>query len=1205
MLPLTPSYDPAKHGTYFRVIRKAIKNRKDGIRNIALTGSYGVGKSSILEYVAKKYKRRVISISLSTLGFADDPVPDTKAARTAATKTNRIQKEIVKQLLYSQDPVKMPGSRYHRNTRFRFWRELALGALIAIPVALVFYLTGWAQSLGLLLPLPKGLAQLTNVAVLIAVAFFVVGIRAIFHNKIQIDKIGAGTATISLSAKSQTYFDEYLDEIVYFFEIIKRKRIVIFEDIDRFEDAHIFETLRSLNTILNGAEQVRGRPISFIYAIKDSIFDELGARAARAEGEPEPKSDDAAAAEVARANRTKFFDLVIPVVPFITHRSARDLLDQTMKDVDHTLSRGLVDLVARHVADMRLIKNIRNEFVIFKERIIDAGSLDLNQDQLFAMVLYKSTHLTDFELIKFGTSDLDKLYGDFRKLVIENTRAEARSISVNRRALDSATIRAGHATRLGDALVAHIDLSLRHIGSPQVRSRQLDGDAIDDNQIRSVTFWEKLASTDGVVQVTYYDPTYGHNSIVSFARADIAEALGQPIEAATWRKAEQERLNGEIKEAGDRRRFLNKATMQDLTGRPEFKLSRDGHDLSFEELARKRLKSELAIQLVANGYIDQNFTLYTSTFYSDYVTANAMNFLLKNVDLNAVDMYYQLSGDEAASVIQERGQAVLEENAAYNVNILDHLLSDDPPRAEAMMMRLLRGGEAERELMRAYLDAGEDKDGLVRKLAGRWAPIFDFLASEAELNDDLRDELFNVALEVASSTTTYDFDDGTRDYLAGAYSQLPAFTSTDTAPALAVNLARLVELAGANLESLAPLNPAVLKEIIRTRSYALNRANLRHALGEDDHGIALDQLLEADEEIYRRAMDDLAGYVTLLVGEEVTIADKEYFDSILEDVLAGTPDQLELVIHRASEECQIGKLEGMSPDIWTPVVKEQRFVVDFANVKAYADKYGIDSAIGSALTNAGRVPTPAETAEPDKAELATKLISAVDQLPSPKLRAELVSTMALKQYLPIAAVPSEPGELIGQLINEDIVEDDATTFAHITSGDTKGRIFAISRSAAFVSFMSVAEVSPAEVGLIVASDLVPDAVKNVIVSRFTEFTQGASKNALVIIARYALSKGLTLTLTETDRLADEGAPSDVVVRLLQPHLGAATETDLVSVLTGLGGEYRKLSSRNGTRPTIPLTDADRALANRLIELQLANSVDERNGGLRVNMKRHA
>ncbi|WP_228496541.1 hypothetical protein [Pseudoclavibacter sp. VKM Ac-2888] len=68
-----------------------------------------------------------------------------------------------------------------------------------------------------------------------------------------------------------------MDEIVYFFDVSGRD-IVIFEDIDRFSDSHIFEALRALNTLLNASPQV-DEPIRFIYAIKDSIFDHIGLEA--------------------------------------------------------------------------------------------------------------------------------------------------------------------------------------------------------------------------------------------------------------------------------------------------------------------------------------------------------------------------------------------------------------------------------------------------------------------------------------------------------------------------------------------------------------------------------------------------------------------------------------------------------------------------------------------------------------------------------------------------------------------------------------------------------------------------------------------------------------------------------------------------------------------------------------------------------------
>src|SRR5690606_37628385 len=83
--------------------------------------------------------------------------------------------------------------------------------------------------------------------------------------------------------------------------------------------------------------------------------------------------------DVARTNRTKFFDLVIPVVPFITHQNARELIARVMRGIEHKVSNGLFDLAARHLTDMRLIKNVRNEFVIFREKVLksDDGELDL------------------------------------------------------------------------------------------------------------------------------------------------------------------------------------------------------------------------------------------------------------------------------------------------------------------------------------------------------------------------------------------------------------------------------------------------------------------------------------------------------------------------------------------------------------------------------------------------------------------------------------------------------------------------------------------------------------------------------------------------------------------------------------------------------------------------------------------------------------
>ncbi len=73
-------------------------------------------------------------------------------------------------------------------------------------------------------------------------------------------------------------------------------------------------------------------------------------------------------------------------------------MKRTLRDTKGSVSDQIIDLASGHVADMRLILNIRNEFVIFRTKVLqtDNGNLDLHEDALFAMMLYKSTHLSDF-----------------------------------------------------------------------------------------------------------------------------------------------------------------------------------------------------------------------------------------------------------------------------------------------------------------------------------------------------------------------------------------------------------------------------------------------------------------------------------------------------------------------------------------------------------------------------------------------------------------------------------------------------------------------------------------------------------------------------------------------------------------------------------------------------------------------------------------
>ena len=399
---LGPEYTESRHSTYVRHLNEAVQDPKN--RNIALTGRYGTGKSSVLDAFEKEHAKDTVRISINTLG------PD----ENDEDLTNRIQKELLKQLVYRVKPGKIRRSRFARPKHLTGFRAFLQALAVSILGSSILWMLG-------VRPLGWEQVELWNnlipySAFFIFVLLSVWGIRWVIGDRIISEVTTAGTK-ISLKDEQDTYFDNYLDEIVAFFDTVKPK-YVIFEDLDRFDDPQIFDSLRELNTLINSSSywKKKEQTLYFIYAIKDSLFEQLGAENIHNEDNTaREKRVDLVELAVKRANRTKFFEVVIPIVPFISYRNARDhfikIVDSLNLPEEYSISRSLIDLVARHTTDMRLMINIRNEFSVFAEHLLWAenSAPGMKADHLFALVVYKNFHLADFESIAQHSSTLDKL----------------------------------------------------------------------------------------------------------------------------------------------------------------------------------------------------------------------------------------------------------------------------------------------------------------------------------------------------------------------------------------------------------------------------------------------------------------------------------------------------------------------------------------------------------------------------------------------------------------------------------------------------------------------------------------------------------------------------------------------------------------------------------------------------------------------------
>lgn len=170
--------------------------------------------------------------------------------------------------------------------------------------------------------------------------------------------------------KYDSFFDRYLNEILYVFENCKAD-VVVFEDIDRFEMGVIFERLREINLLLNENLNYKDNIIKFCYLMRDDIFG----------------SED----------RVKFFDFIIPVVTVMNGFNSHDKFleyfdDEKIKDkIDKTFLKE----ISYYIINMRLFKNICNEFSIYL-KTLNIDEMHLNYNKLLAIIVYKNLFPKDF-----------------------------------------------------------------------------------------------------------------------------------------------------------------------------------------------------------------------------------------------------------------------------------------------------------------------------------------------------------------------------------------------------------------------------------------------------------------------------------------------------------------------------------------------------------------------------------------------------------------------------------------------------------------------------------------------------------------------------------------------------------------------------------------------------------------------------------------
>jgi hypothetical protein len=1189
---LASRYIPEQHESYLRYLQEAVQDPRN--LNIALTGRYGTGKSSILDEFESdsrkrrwrtwfRLKRKTVRITISTLG--SNPVQPSAegTAPEASTLTNRIQKELVKQLIYRTSPREFRFSRFTRIVPLSRVRAAARAAAAVFVIGGMLWLLKLVPNvLGAGSGRPWWVPGLSWLGIGVGAVILLATALRIIHGRFVVSDVSAAGATVKLSPRSATYFDEYSEDIVLFFNK-ELPDVVIFEDLDRFDDPHIFEALRELNTLLNQTPERRRKnsPLRFVYAIKDSLFERLGE-------DTEKVKHDAAAAEIVRANRTKFFDLVIPVVPFLSHRNARELLDSLFRKRGLIgIERTLVALVAQHTTDMRLLTNICNEYVVFADRLLKPGRTapGLTASNLFALVAYKNFHLNDFEQIFRGDGDLQVLYTRRRDLVraaIDECEKRKRDIlnePARHRTMDRM------AERLASRLV-EIGTTIKRASGHQAWQHlyfNVGGSQFPQDKLTSYGFWKAVSVRNTIVIIASRQPNGSDSQEVGrLERGQIEALFSEALNAGQWEELDEQANQTEIKLLDSDVELLRGADFQHLAQETRFTLSIEDSQKSFAAIVEETMKSQLARDLVKQGYLDRNFALYAAPFHGDFTGVDVATFIVQTVENNTMDIDYPFSGPEAIENLLGEAPAYFSRTiSAYNVQILDHLLKKDDHRATDVADTIASNfGEDAEDFLRRYLNSGSERERFATLLSQRqWSGVFTHLVQDPDIPDDIRAALVDAALRGANDAGDYVLSSEVGRFIAENYAAMGAFTVRQSDDVVA-RVAAIADEATAVFLELAPLDGKVQGKIISRDMYRLTADNLRVALGLTGD-VSVDRI-GVDADVYglcKRSPDE---YLDVLRNDRLTsysVLSEATLIEALNDLSADwNEDQVRELIAMASPDIRLERLDSV-PDRfrWQALATHRLFRASARNVYAYRDAFGsFDESLANLIVEAGGIDSTDED-EDVKASVVIDVLNASRTIPEAGKRVELVANISLQDYVSPDRIEPQEGAFLALLLDDNRLRDSIESFTRFRDAGWSALEPAIGKSSRFTEFMT-AELVSNFIPDLLRSSVVPRSAKEKVIANVAQYVP-EDADALLAAGAYALTQKRSLPLAQVERIATTTHDANLTLGLL--ILLSPPTTEIVPVLVALGEPYGHLTNTVKNEIKVPADDQHRVILDLL------------------------
>ncbi|HEC2152371.1 TPA: hypothetical protein R1908_000414 [Staphylococcus delphini] len=621
---LTPRMIDDSHPSY-KISKKALDEAyvDNDIKNIAITGIYGSGKSSFLKTYFNKEANQNKMINVSIADFESDT--------NDPNKIKIAEHQIINQILYQIPSYKIPLSKFRLKDKRKWWQALLFAFLLTFFAVGLFSLFNRSLLdfiLSDLLHVNK-VSYFTNLTVVLSLFLPLIFASVWLARRIsfKINKFSfMGAESEVTEAEDAQLLDQETREIVYLI-LASDIDTIIFEDLDRFNDIFIFIRLREINSLVNSKSD---KAVRFIYVIKDDLFESK--------------------------DRTKFFDLMIPIIPKVTSHNSRGKVLEIFSDIEEEqlkISPKILEKISVFIDDMRLLYSIRNEYEIYSKGL----ETDVYSDELFALLVLKNVFPKEFEELENDRGYLYKILNKRNALIKEYES------SLNRKIKEREELKNLLITRLSDFLAVNIPTT-----KIDIKTNESLGQFMYN--------WYRNKESSKLIYFGYNGSYYTFNSfieVLSKKDTSLKERLNQinyddldlKIESLD---EEIKSLNGEI--SGRHTTKTSDLLLELDEG--ALSLYFEEENCEFKDITEHHYFPLIRV-LMLSGLVDENYWRYKGYFHEGYLGHNDNIFINRVLSGKSVNNDFKL--ENPSTVITYLEDVDYLRKDIINYNLIDELIN--------------------------------------------------------------------------------------------------------------------------------------------------------------------------------------------------------------------------------------------------------------------------------------------------------------------------------------------------------------------------------------------------------------------------------------------------------------------------------------------------------------------------------------------------